>query len=158
LVKALEGFGSLSGGAQLLTPGGESGFAPVPTWDLTRASYSSPYLSVKQLEVADLQGNPLQQPDAQESQILNALDPGGGFPFLLVGGLYVVPLQYSPGLLAGRTFSQVQADAAAGIGPDGQAISAEADVITALICKTDGGRPAAVCTTPPISALVLGAP
>jgi hypothetical protein len=158
LVKALERFGTLSGGAQLASAAGQDGFAAVPTWDLTHASYQSSYISVRQLEVADLQDNPLQQPDALESQVLNALDPGGGFPFLLAGGSYVVPLRYSPGLLAGKSFAQVHADAASGSGRDGQAISAQADVITALICKTDGGQPARVCGSLAIASLVASAP
>lgn len=40
----------------------------------------------------------------------------------------------------------------------GQAVDAEADGITAIICKTDGAQPPSVCGQPGIQALTKQAP
>jgi len=62
-----------------------------------------------------------------------------------VGGSYVANLPYSPALLQGKSFRQILDEVnSTNPGQIGQAVDAEADGITAIICKTDGAQPPSV--------------
>ena len=96
----------------------------------------------------------MQQPDAETTALLNQFDPQGSIPFVFVGGAYVAQLPYSPALLQGKSFQQILSEVnASNPGEVGRAIDAEADGITAIICKTDGAQPSAVCNQQGIQAL-----
>lgn len=155
-VKALSRFGTFSGLGEMHSQLGADGFNfSIPTYDFVHATYTSQYLTVRMVEVADAQGNPLQTLDDDEADLVNHLDPSGAIPFVFVGGTYVAQLPYSPLLLQGRSFQQIRAEAdAPNPGPVGQAINAEADALTAALCTTDGGQPASVCGRSEIQSLV----
>ncbi len=106
LVKALSRFGTFSGLGEMHSRPGEDGFQSLATYDLLHASYQSPYITLRKVEAADANGNPLQSPDGEESSLINQFDPQGSIPFLFVGGRYVASLTYSPGLLQGLSFQQ----------------------------------------------------
>lgn len=149
LVRALSRFGIFSGLGQRQSTSGVDGFPSIATYDFNHASFSSPYVTFEMVETADPSGNQLQQPDAEQASLINRFDPGGGIPFVFVGGRYVARLPYSPSLLQGKTFEQIQ-QSIASPNPDrlGAAIDDEADVITALICSSDRMQPASVCNAP----------
>src|SRR5260370_23816301 len=110
-------------------------------------------------EVADVNGNPWQQADAEATALLNQFDPQGSIPFVFVGGSYVAQLPYSPALLQGKSFQQILDEVnSTNPGEIGRAIDAEADGITAIVCKTAGAQPASVCSQPGIQALGQPAP
>lgn len=154
LVKALSRFGTFSGLGQLNSQQGTDGFNAIGTYDLTRAAFQSEYATLRMVEVADVNGNSLQKPDAETTALLNRFDPQGSIPFVFVGGTYVAQLPYSPALLQGKSFQQILNEVnSSNPGAIGRAIDAEADGITAVICKTDGAQPASVCTQPGIQAL-----
>lgn len=154
LVKALSRFGTFSGLGQINSQQGTDGFNSIGTYDLTKASFTSDYVTLRMVEVADANGNPLQQPDAETTALLNRFDPHGSIPFVFVGGSYVAQLPYSPALLQGKSFQQILTDVnSSNPGEIGRSIDAEADGITAIICKTDGAQPASVCNQPAIQAL-----
>ncbi len=153
-VKAMSRFGTFSGLGQINSQQGTDGFNSIGTYDLTKAAFHSDYVTLHMVEVADVNGNPLQQPDAETTALLNQFDPQGSIPFVFVGGSYVVQLPYSPALLQGKSFQQILDEVNSGDpGEIGRAIDAEADGITAVICKTDGAQPAQVCKQPAIQAL-----
>jgi hypothetical protein len=153
-VKALSRFGTFSGLGQINSQQGTDGFNSIGSYDMTKATFKSDYVTLRMFEVADVKGNPLQQPDAETTALLNQFDPQGSIPFVFVGGSYVAQLPYSPALLQGKTFQQILDEVNSNNpGEVGHAIDAEADGITAIICKTDGAQPAEVCNQPGIQAL-----
>jgi hypothetical protein len=155
LVKALSRFGTFSGLGQMQSRNGTDGFSSIATYDFTHATYASELLTVHLVEAADANGNPLQQPTADDMELFNRFDPNGSIPFVFIAGTYVAQLPYSPQLLAGQTFAQIRGEADAANPSDvGTAIDKEADAITAAICKVDGGKPGTVCQTPAMQALV----
>lgn len=159
LVKALGRFGTISGLGQMQSQAGTDGFASLSTYDFSHVTYVSDYVTLRAVEVADSSGNQLQQPDGEETGLLNQFDPQGSIPFILVGGSYVAQLPYSPALLQDHNFKQILDDVNAPTpGELGKAINDEADGITAAICKTDGGKPAAVCGQAGIAALMAQLP
>ncbi len=154
LVKALSRFGTFTGLGQINSQRGTDGFNSIGSYDLTKASFQSDYVTLRIVEVADVNGNPLQRPGADTTALLNQFDPQGSIPFVFVGGSYVAQLPYSPALLQGKSFQQILDDVnSSNPGEIGRAINAEADSITAIICKTDGAQPASVCNQPGIQAL-----
>ena len=104
-----------------------------------------------------MDGDPLQKLGSFEEGLVNEYDEAGSVPFLLAAGpsgRYTVELAYSPGLLEGQTFAALREGVAADAPtPAVEAIGGEADAITALICKLDGGQPASVCAKGSIPAL-----
>lgn len=159
LVQALSRFGSFSGLQQQHSTSGVDGFPSLATYNFNQATYRSQYVAFQSVETADANGNTLQQPTGTQASLVNQFDPSGGIPFVFVAGRYVAQLPYSPSLLEGRSFDQIQADINSA-SPDhlGQAIDQEADVITALLCSTDTMQPAAVCTAPQIQQLLKATP
>ncbi len=159
LVKALSRFGTFSGLGQMHSQAGVDGFESLATYDLAHAAYRSDYVTLRVVEAADANGNPLQQPDGEEAALINQFDPQGSIPFLLVGGSYVAQLPFSPALLQRKTFQQILGQVNSSTSGDrGRAVDAEADGITAVICKTDGAQPASVCGSSGIQALVQQVP
>jgi hypothetical protein len=126
------------------------GFHLVPTYNLIPATYSSEYIDFTSKELKAHDGSNLQQFDSEEQQIVNQFDPKGSFPFLFINGQYarIGDSGYSPGLIDSMTFDALQAQVTSGAKTDATAaISAEADLITAYICHSTGGQPAAACKT-----------
>lgn len=159
LVKALSRFGTFSGLGQINSQQGTDGFNAIGSYDLTKATFKSDYVTLRMFEVADVNGNPLQKPDTETAALLNQFDPRGSIPFVFVGGSYVAQLPYSPALLQGKSFQQILDEVnSSSPGQIGQAIDAEADGLTAIICKTDGAQPASVCSQPALQALTQQAP
>lgn len=155
LVKALSRFGTFSGLGQILSRNGTDGFVSIASYDFAHASYRSDFITAHLLEVADVNGNPLQRLGPDDIDLVNRFDPNGSIPFVFVAGSYVAQLSYSPQLLAGKSFQQIQDDVNSSTPAQvGAAVNREADAITAAICKVDGARPASICQQPSIQALV----
>ncbi|HUX85490.1 MAG TPA: DUF929 family protein [Chloroflexota bacterium] len=154
LVDALGRFGTWSNLNPSQSTAGVDGIAAVPTYDFVHAHYNSRYAAFTPRDVADAQGNPLEPLQPEERTLVNRYDPDGGIPFLMIDGAFTqLSSGYSPGLLAGKSFAQVQGEVTSNTA-DGQAIHHEADVITALICEADGGQPRNVCDAPSVRALM----
>ena len=157
LVKATSRFGEWSGLGELLSRSGQDYFPPLASYDLSRATYASDYISLRHKEVATVDGDTLQKLGSFEEGLVDDYDKLGGVPFLLAagrGGRYTVDLGYSPGLIEGQTFAELRKAVAAGAPtPAVEAIDSQADAITALICKLDGRQPARVCAAGSIPAL-----
>jgi thiol-disulfide isomerase/thioredoxin len=149
LVKATSRFGKWSGLRELLSRSGQDYFPPLATYDLAGATYASPYINLRHKEVATVDGDPLQKLGSFEERLVDEDDKLGGVPFLFASGpsgRYTVDLGFSPGLIEGMKFAELR-EAVAGDArtPAVEAIDAQADAITALICKLDGKQPASVC-------------
>lgn len=159
LVKALGRFGTFSGLGEMRSKNGSDGFGSIATYDFAHATYQSDLLAFQSVEAADANGNPLQQPNSEQDSLINRFDPNGSIPFVFLAGRDIAQLPYSPGLLVGKSFGEINAEVnSPSPGQIGQAINAEADAMTAVICKTLGAKPADTCGTPAIQALVQQAP
>jgi hypothetical protein len=157
LVEATSRFGKWSDLRELRSREGQDYFPALATYDLSQATYTSDYISIRHKEVATVEGDPLQKLGAFEEGLVNGYDKLGSVPFLFASGpsgRYTVELPFSPGLLDGDSFVSLRKEvAAAAPTPEVEAIGGQADAITALICKLDGRQPASVCAKGSIPAL-----
>jgi thiol-disulfide isomerase/thioredoxin len=157
LVKATSRFGEWSGLRELTSRMGQDYFPALATYDLSQATYKSDYLNVRHVEVATVEGDPLQKLGSYEEGLVNGYDKLGSVPFLFAGGSPgrdTVELGFSPGLLDGQSFASLRKEVAAEAStPAVEAIDGQTEAITALICKLDGRQPASVCTKGSIPAL-----
>jgi hypothetical protein len=157
LVEATSRFGKWSGLGELRSRSGQDFFPSLSTYDLTRATYTSDLISLRHKELATVDGEPLQKLGSFEERLVDEDDERGSIPFLFASGpsgRYTVELGFSPGLLTGQSFASLREGvAAAAPTPAVEAIGGQADAITALICKLDGGQPASVCAKGSIPAL-----
>jgi thiol-disulfide isomerase/thioredoxin len=157
LVEATSRFGRWSGLRELLSRNGEDYFPSLATYDLTRATYTSEYITLRHKELTTVDGDPLQKLGSFEQKLVDENDQWGSIPFLFAAGpsgRYTVELAFSPGLLQGETFAELREGVATGAPTEAaEAIGGQADAITALICKLDGSQPASVCAKGSIPAL-----
>ncbi len=135
------------------------------TFTFSGTKYQSNYVVFAGYEWQDRNNVNLDIPPSNYTGVYNSY--AKGYPFLDFGGRYIItgallpassfgnPLEYLNGLLAGKTWQQVNAAISNGTSPLGGLIRAEANVITAVICKVTGGSPSSVCQQSPISGLVL---
>ena len=152
LVSSLSRFGSFSG-LQLITSSSTDIFPNTPTFGFAAAKYQSPTIHVQTVEMYNRSDQALQTPTAAQTALLNKYDTSGDIPFILVGGQYVwsTGSQYSPGLLAGLSWTKVAGQLASGTSL-GKTILANGNVISAAICSVDGGKPASVCQSAGVQA------
>jgi hypothetical protein len=157
LVKATSQFGKWSGLRELLSRSGQDYFPALPTYDLTKATYTSKYLNLRHKELATVEGDPLQKLSSFEEKLVDEYDERGSVPFLFAsgpGGRYTVELGFSPGLLSGRDFATLHKEVVTDAPTPGvEAIDGQTEAITALICKLDGRQPASVCAKGSVPAL-----
>jgi hypothetical protein len=159
LVEALNRFGTLTDPERVSSKQGYEGFQSIATYDFSHTSYRSEYVTFSSAEIADVSGNPLQSLDDDQTDLVNHLDPGGAIPFVFAAGSYTAVLPFSPQLLAGHSFEEIAKETTSSSpGEIGRVINAEADALTAAICKTDGSRPASVCGQPAMQALIQRMP
>jgi len=158
LVRATSRFGRWSGLRPLQSTAGVGGFGSLATYDVRQATYRSSLIALQTREVADARGQALQPLTARQTSLVNAYDPRGSIPMTLIGGRYAqLGSGYSPALLLGLSFSQIEAHIThQPTSTLARAISAEANVLTALICATlpPAPRSTSACQTPAVRALL----
>jgi len=152
IVKALSQFGALSG----LTPtstraDAHYGFGGIPTYDFSRVTYRSRYVSLVYRDLATRDGTPLQHASAHEALLMRRFRGVG--PFMLVGGYARGVSPLAPGELdapsgSGLSFDSVLQDLQLHHARQQfvDEINVEANVLTALICHADRGMPTSVCS------------
>jgi hypothetical protein len=147
LVKALGRFGTWASLDE------SSNGAGIPTFDLTKASYSSWYIAVDHKDLYSVDDKPLQTLSRREKTLFNRYDPSGTTPLLIVGRYALVGQGVAPDDLLNRTFSRVQSTLVNNQQTGyTKAINAEANLITAMLCSQDGGRPHVFCSATAIKA------
>jgi thiol-disulfide isomerase/thioredoxin len=118
-----------------------------------RSTYTSKYLDFTPVENEDINHNLLVSPTAAQQKLWTKYAPGDGYPFIDIGNRFIAGATYIPGVLAGKTWSQIAAalhdpSTAVARGADGSA-----NLLTAAICKITGNAPSNVCTTAPVATL-----
>jgi thiol-disulfide isomerase/thioredoxin len=153
IVKALERFGKWEGLAEDKSAGHDEKYLNVPTFNLARAKFTSDSVEFGGKETADRNFEPLQELDDKDYEILDMYNPDQMIPFLLVDGQYMqVGAGYSPELIQNMSHDAVRAELEKPDSAIGRAIRAEIDNITALVCKSTGGKWDA-CSTDSVKAL-----
>lgn len=164
LVKALSRFGTFRGLTSTASNPAVRGQAkiPVPTYNLSRASYSSPYLTFAHVDIQDFWAKPLQKLSPADDALVRRFQ---FLPVLIVGDYFLSRPMVAPQEFVDRrkrpyTFQHVRSALARNynklnlLGQLTSDINAETNIQVALICHLDGGRPASICGTPTVRALV----
>ena len=125
------------------------------TFSFARATYSSPYVSMRTVEFTKLNGRAavLHALTAPERKAYTTLDVAkyvpdnpGTFPFVdFANRVVIVGAGYDPGQLQGLTRAQIAAVLSNASSPVTKSIVATANYMTAAICSLDGQKPANVC-------------
>jgi Domain of unknown function (DUF929) len=150
VVKALSQFGTFSGLRST-----SSSEAAIPTFDLTRATYASKYVSFDHKDVEDQNHSALQALDGTEQTMFNRYDSTGSIPLVLVGGYASVGDAYNLADIDGKSFGSVQHALQRNDGsPIVADINAEANALTAFLCHADGMKPGSVCGRASIRTIV----
>lgn len=155
LVAALSRFGTFSG-LELI----KSGEGNIPTFSFVKSSYSSPYVSFAAVETEDGVGNRLQQPSAEQQQIMAKYNAppytgsSGAIPFSDIANQYVrTGSGFQPDVIQSGTWQSIADALSVPSSPEANAIVGNANILTAAICQTTNNQPANVCTAAPIPAL-----
>lgn len=157
VVKALSQFGTWSHLSSTTNGKSVQGFAVIPTFDFMGATYRSKYVSLAAKDITDWDGKPLQSLSFGEQALFNRYNLRGGTPMTLAGDYVELGSGYSPAEIQGKSFASVQQALQRGDNTSFvAAINAETNVITAILCHADGGRPASTCTRPAIRNLMRG--
>ena len=123
-----------------------------PTLTFYKTTYQSKYLAFTPVENETVDRAAL-QPVTPRQQAVWTKYGGNSFPFIDVGGKYIVPLLYDPAVLKGMTWSQVAAALHDPSSPVAKSANGAANYLIAAICKTTGNSPASVCSAPVIKSL-----
>jgi hypothetical protein len=128
-------------------------YPSTPTLTFYKSSYASRYLVFTPVENETVTQAPLQATTPEQQAIWDKYD-ANSYPFIDFGNKYLItsPI-YDPGVLAGKSWSQVAAALHDPSSPVAQGALGAANYITAAICKLTGNQPASVCTAAPIPAV-----
>ncbi|HTW20314.1 MAG TPA: DUF929 family protein [Mycobacteriales bacterium] len=145
LIQALSRFGTFSGLEQI-----RSHEDDIATFTFLHARYTSKYLSFDPKEQEDQTGGKLQAltsfENAQFSKYVAPGSNGPGYPFLYFDGKYVSTSgMVDPGVLVGKTWSQISAALSDPTSAVAKAILGAANYITAAICTLTHDQPASAC-------------
>jgi len=146
MILALSRFGNFSNLHYTTSADDEGDYA---TFTFVGSTYQSNYLVFQPYEQEDRGQAPLQTVPSNYT-----VEFTGAYPFLNFGNKYIVAysLLSSPGLLAGKNWTQIMASISTG-DTLGTQIKLAANAITALICTVTANNPASVCGQSSIVAL-----
>jgi hypothetical protein len=135
-----------------------------PTLSFHGATYTSQYLAFTGVETTtnekvNGQYAPLDTPTAADQKTFDTynqppyVQSSGSIPFIDLGGKFVsAGATYSPELLAGKTQTEIADALKDPSSPIAKAIDGSANLYTAALCKLTNNQPAAVCTSPAVTA------
>lgn len=115
------------------------------------SSYTSKYLTFTPVEAQTNipKGNtyePLQTPTPAELQLWTGVLGSESFPFIYVGGKYVLnTYQYPATVIEGKDFTQIASDVGDNSTPVGASIDSAAAALVKYICGITGQQPASTC-------------
>jgi Domain of unknown function (DUF929) len=125
-----------------------------------KSTYTSSTIDFSFAETQDVNRNTLMTPTQQAASLFVKYDTppyttqAQGFPFIDIGGLYVLySTSYSPNLLANLTWDQIAAKLKNPADPVTQAIVGNANIMTAATCIATQDIPASVCSSSTIQAI-----
>jgi hypothetical protein len=124
------------------------------------SGYTSNYLNFTPVENLTVNKTLLQNPTKAENAIWAKYEPNPqtrGYPFIDFGNKFVLEAPiYNPGVLAGKTWSQIAAALHDPSSPIAQGVDGAANYLTGAICRMTNNQPSSVCTTPAVTAVQSG--
>lgn len=145
---ATERFGKWENLLPEQSTGSNEPYLNIPTYNFYQARYTSDYLSLVHIDYADRSGRTLEKSDQLTSDLVNKYNSHGSIPFVLIGGQYSrVGSPFNPGILQGKSFSEVEKALGDSRSEISRSILTDADIMTAYLCKLTGGQPNPVCGT-----------
>jgi thiol-disulfide isomerase/thioredoxin len=156
MATALSRFGTLSTPLHGIHSSSTDVFPSTATLTFYKSSYNSKYLTFTPVENETVNRTPLQATTAAQQALWEKYNPNS-YPFIDFGNKFVIksPI-YDPGVLKGKTWSQIAAALHDPSSPVAQGVLGAANYITAAICKTTNNQPASVCNTPTIKTVAGG--
>nr|BBH94921.1 hypothetical protein KTA_31200 [Thermogemmatispora argillosa] len=145
LVIALSRFGHFSALPET-TSSSTDVYPDTATFTFYGSNYTSSYIDFVPLEVEDRNQQPLQTPTQEQQNLVNALNPSGGFPFLDIANIYMSQGQtVDPGLLSGLSQKDIAIQITNSSTSIAKSIVGVANYLTAGICVATNDQPASVC-------------
>lgn len=153
IVNALSNFGKWEGLVETTSADHDEKYLNIPTISFTLAKFESDHVEFVGRETADRNFEPLQELGEKDFEIVDTFNPDQIIPFLLIDGQFMqIGSGYSPKFLEGMDHAKVRFELANPVSPVGKAIRTEIDIITALVCKSIGGK-ANVCNSDNIKSI-----
>lgn len=88
IVRSLQKFGQWDGLKQTISAARDEPFLNLPTYDFTKATYTSPHIEFVAREIQDREFKPLDKILKTEEKLLRKFNPKKEIPFLLIGGRF----------------------------------------------------------------------
>ena len=152
-VVAMARFGQFTGLQATTSAAVPEAFPETPTMSFHGATYTSQYLSFTGVETQTNTHQPLDTLSADDQKVFDTYNSGGGIPWIDYGGKAASNgASYDTGLLAGKTQAEVATAIADPSTPISKAVLGSANAITAQLCQLTANQPAAVCTSPGVTA------
>jgi len=156
VVRSLQKFGQWDGLRQTISAARDEPFLNLPTYDFTKATYTSPNIEFVARETKDREFKPLQKLMKTEEKLVRKFNPKKEIPFLLVGGRFVqIGSGFSPKIFIGHTFRQTETELKKVESEIRKTIDDEANIISALLCVS--GLPPELCKEAGLAELVAQA-
>lgn len=153
IVRSLQKFGQWEGLKQTMSAARDEQFLNLPTYDFTKATYSSPHIEFASRETKDRDFKPLQKLLKTEEKLVRKFNPKKEIPFLLIGGRFMqIGAGFSPKIFIGHTFRQTETELKKIESDIRKTIDDEANIISALMCVS--GLPPEVCKETAVAELV----
>jgi thiol-disulfide isomerase/thioredoxin len=144
IVRSLQKFGQWDGLKQTISAARDEPFLNLPTYDFTKATYTSPNIEFVAREIKDREFKPLQKLLKTEEKLLRKFNPKREIPFLLIGGRFTqIGSGFSPKIFIGHTFRQTETELKKVESEIRKTIDDEANIISALLCVS--GLPPELC-------------
>ena len=107
MIVALSRFGTFRHLSQELSSSTDA-YPNTPTFSFYHSSYTSQYLDFVPVEEQSYPGVTLQQPTADQKQVMTRYDPGGGFPFVDIANQYWLSgASYDPQVLSNLDWQSI---------------------------------------------------
>lgn len=156
IVRALQKFGQWDGLKQTMSAARDEPFLNLPTYDFTKANYTSPHVEFASRETKDREFKPLQKLLKTEEKLVRKFNADKEIPFLLIGGRFMqVGAGFTPKIFIGHTFRQTETELKKAESEIRKTIDDEANIISALMCVS--GLPPEVCKETGVAELVAQA-
>ena len=157
VVRSLQKFGQWDGLKQTTSAARDEPFLNLPTYDFTKATYTSPHIEFVAREIKDREFQPLQKLLKTKEKLLRKFNPKKEIPFLLIGGRFTqIGSGFTPKIFSGHTFRQTESEQKKKNESEiTRTIDEEASKIAALLCVS--GLPPGLCKETGLAELVAQA-
>jgi thiol-disulfide isomerase/thioredoxin len=144
IVRSLQKFGQWDGLKQTISAARDEPYLNLPTYDFTKATYTSSHIEFLAREIKDREFKPLQKLLKTEEKLVRKFNPKKEIPFLLIGGRFTqVGSGFPPKIFIGHTFRQTETELKKIDSEIRKTIDEEANIISALLCLS--GLPPELC-------------